>query len=137
MTLLEKLESLSDEKNQAEIAPALNAVQGVLASQGGLEAVIEKLNTGGLGAIVSSWTGTGANQPVTPNQIHDALGDQHAEEIANNAGMPKHQLLSILAQELPSLIDSMTPSGSAQQGGFTNQALNLLKSHLQQNQSQT
>ncbi len=135
MSLFDKLGNLADPKRQAEMATAVSAVTAVVQSQGGLDAVVEKLKTGGLASIVSSWVATGANQPVTSNQIHDALGDDHVNQIANAAAMPKSALLSTLAQELPALVDAVTPAGSVPQGGLTNAALTLLRTHFQSSQS--
>lgn len=132
MSIFEKLGSLSGEKNQDEIEPVVNAIQAVLASQGGLEGVVEKLNQGGLSSVVSSWVGTGANEPVSSTQIRDALGDDHVDQIASSAATPKQQLLSLLAQELPSLINAITPSGSVPEGGLTNAAITLIRSRFRQ-----
>lgn len=78
---------------------------------GGLAELIQKLEQGGLGPAVQSWVGTGENQAVSPQQLHSALGEEQVQQIAGQAGMQPHDLLSMLAQNLPSIIDKMTPNG--------------------------
>ena len=53
----------------------LSHVLGMVGGQGGggLGALVQKLTAGGLGPQVSSWVGTGPNQPVSPAQVQAAL----------------------------------------------------------------
>ncbi len=111
---------------------ALNDVEGRLASQSpiaaqvlgmfggggvqGLRGLVDAFHRGGLGGIVSSWIGTGENQPISADQIERALGDERIQQIASKFGMDPATVKSQLAQALPVLVDKMTPHGTIEEG---------------------
>lgn len=86
-------------------------VGSVLASSGGLQGLLAKLQSGGLGDAVQSWIGTGANQPVSGSQLGNALGPDLLGSIAAQLGGSKEQASGTLAELLPGLIDQLTPKG--------------------------
>ncbi|WP_084360906.1 YidB family protein [Hydrogenophaga palleronii] len=86
-------------------------VGSVLASAGGLQGLLAKLQAGGLGDAVQSWIGTGANQPVSGSQLGSALGPDLLGTIAAQLGGSKEQASGTLADLLPGLIDQLTPKG--------------------------
>lgn len=91
---------------------ALIALVGaVLASSGGLQGLLAKLQSGGLGDAVQSWIGTGANQPVSGEQLGRALGPDLMGTIASQLGGSPTQASGTLADLLPGLIDQLTPKG--------------------------
>jgi uncharacterized protein YidB (DUF937 family) len=77
----------------------------------GLGGLVERFRQGGLDDIIKSWIGTGANKPVTPNQLQHALGQDTVEGLARETGMPRDDLLSQLSRLLPEVIDKLTPEG--------------------------
>jgi uncharacterized protein YidB (DUF937 family) len=82
----------------------------------GLQALVSRFQAAGLGHIAQSWVGSGPNQPVTPNQLHTALGDEQVQSMASQSGLAPHDLLSQLSQHLPGLIDRLTPNGRLPEG---------------------
>lgn len=80
-------------------------------SQGGLQGILDKLKEGGLAGAVQSWLAPGPNQPVTPEQVGTALGDQHAQQLAGAANMSVPDLLKALAEHLPGVVDHLSPNG--------------------------
>ena len=86
-------------------------VGSVLASSGGLQGLLAKLQSGGLGDAVQSWIGTGANQPVSGDQVGGALGPDLMGMIASQLGGSPQQASGTLAELLPGLIDQLTPKG--------------------------
>jgi YidB-like protein len=66
---------------------------------------------GGLDDVINSWIGTGANKPVSPHQLHDALGADTVADLSRETGVPRDDLLSQLSQVLPSVVDKLTPQG--------------------------
>ena len=88
----------------------------ILASSGfgSLSGLVEKLANGGLNQQVKSWVGTGENLPVTTDQLRGALGDQPAQKMGQQAGIPAERILQILAQYLPAAIDQASPNGKLQ-----------------------
>lgn len=101
-------------------AALLNAVIGMLSqgggaqggsALGGLAGLVGQLQQSGLGDIVASWISTGPNQPVSPGQLHAALGDETVSQLGQQTGLPHGELLGQLAQMLPQIIDHLTPQG--------------------------
>ena len=78
---------------------------------GGLNGVLDKFKTSGLGDQVASWVGTGENQAVSPDQITSALGSSQIAELAAKFGISPDVLSSQLAQHLPDVINKLTPHG--------------------------
>jgi uncharacterized protein YidB (DUF937 family) len=85
-------------------------------STGGMAGLLEKFKAAGLGSQVASWVGTGANQPVTGEQVHAALGADQISELAQKFGLPPNIVSGHLAELLPALIDHATPDGQVPQG---------------------
>lgn len=98
-------------------------VQAVLGSQGGLDGLLQRLQTGGLAGAVNSWIGTGANQPVTGQDVHAALPGDLLSELAGRAGIDPSQVTSGLAQVLPNLVDKLSPQGVLPEGNGLQDAL--------------
>jgi uncharacterized protein YidB (DUF937 family) len=80
-------------------------------NSGGLKGLISAFEQAGMGHIVQSWIGTGANAPVSPGQLRSALGDGQVQAMAKQSGVPPQQLLSELSQHLPQAVDRATPNG--------------------------
>jgi uncharacterized protein YidB (DUF937 family) len=94
----------------------VGAIGGLVAGQGGLQGLIDTLGKGGLDDIAKSWISTGANKPVTPAALGDALGATKVDELARQSGLPIETLLPLLASALPAIIDALTPDGQVPQG---------------------
>jgi uncharacterized protein YidB (DUF937 family) len=102
-------------------ASVLSAVVEYLNEQpGGISGVISQFQQNGLGGVVSSWVSTGANQPITPDQVQNAMGDGAIGAIAQKAGIAPDQISSVLSQVLPHLVDHATPNGEVPQQGTLN-----------------
>jgi uncharacterized protein YidB (DUF937 family) len=86
-------------------------VGSLLASSGGLQGLLAKLQSGGLGDAVQSWIGTGANQPVSGDELGSALGPDLMGMIASQLGGTQAQASGTLADLLPGLIDQLSPKG--------------------------
>jgi uncharacterized protein YidB (DUF937 family) len=79
---------------------------------GGLQDVLAKLESSGLGDVVASWLGSGENARVSAGQLQDALGQDQVNQFANHAGIDLGQAAAVLAGLLPKLVDQMSPQGS-------------------------
>ncbi len=84
---------------------------------GGVAGLVQQFEQNGLGGVVSSWIGTGANQPISPDQVQGVLGDGAIGSIAQKAGVSPDQVSTLLSQVLPHLVDKATPNGEVPQGG--------------------
>jgi uncharacterized protein YidB (DUF937 family) len=80
--------------------------------QGGLNAIIAKLQQGGLGDQVKSWIGNGQNLPITAEQLQQVLGSDTVKQLAAKFNLPVDQLGPILAQMLPKAVDNASPNGT-------------------------
>ena len=83
---------------------------GGTGAAGGLGDIVSKFEQAGLGNVVQSWIGNGANHAVSPQQLQDVFGDQ-VPRMANQAGMDQGDFLSQLSQHLPNAVNGMTPDG--------------------------
>lgn len=80
-------------------------------SQGGLNAIVAKLEQAGFGAQVKSWLGNGQNLPISADQLRQVLGNDTVRQLAARYNIPVDQLSQILAQELPKAVDHASPDG--------------------------
>ena len=108
----------------------LNGAMALINSAGGLPGLLQKLKDSGLESQVASWLGNGENQPVSADQINHALGEDHVQQIAQQAGVAPEHAASGMAQLLPQLIDKLTPNGQVPQGDLMQEGLSLLKGKL-------
>jgi uncharacterized protein YidB (DUF937 family) len=92
-------------------AGMVSVVSGILEKHGGLQGVVSEFEKNGLGATVSSWVGTGPNQPVSPDQMHQVVGPELLQQLAAKTGMSVQELAQKLAQVLPEAVDKLTPNG--------------------------
>jgi uncharacterized protein YidB (DUF937 family) len=110
--------------------PLLQAVVQQLRQSGGLAGLVQTLQKNGLADIVNSWVGTGANLPVSPQQIQQGLGSDLLKQLAAKAGISPEVAGSQLAALLPGLVDKLTPEGRIPDGKLLEQGLSLLKKSL-------
>jgi uncharacterized protein YidB (DUF937 family) len=79
---------------------------------GGINGLVQAFQSNGLGGVVSSWIGTGANQAITPDQIQQVLGSGAVQAMAQKLGVSPGAAGATLAQLLPTVIDKLTPNGT-------------------------
>ncbi len=112
--------------------PLMDMVLGLIANpqSGGLQGLIQTFKEKGLGDAMSSWIGTGENQPVSSDQIQHALGGSFIQQIAQQLGSSKSEVSGGLATLLPDIIDKLTPTGNVPQGDQLLQGLEVLKKNF-------
>jgi uncharacterized protein YidB (DUF937 family) len=93
----------------AEVATALNSL---IEKHGGVQGIVAQLESQGLGGTVRSWVGTGGNQPISPDQVHQAFGSDTVKALAAKVGLSPDDLAAKLAHILPQAIDKATPGGT-------------------------
>ncbi|WP_323185665.1 YidB family protein [Kitasatospora sp. NBC_01287] len=62
-------------------------------------------------ANVQSWVGTGTNDPLTSPEVVTILGDDTLADVAEKTGADSGALADYLAEQLPVLIDQISPDG--------------------------
>jgi uncharacterized protein YidB (DUF937 family) len=115
--------------NQAGRANILGAVMSFIQQNGGLPAVLNMLQSNGLGQQADSWVGTGANASVSADQMTQAFGNAGLGDLAAQLGTSHGQAGSILSQVLPELVNHLTPSGQVpdDHNDLLSQALGMLR----------
>jgi|RhiMetdeSRZDD1v2_1073273.scaffolds.fasta_scaffold3129256_1 uncharacterized protein YidB (DUF937 family) len=94
---------------------------------GGFNGLVQAFHDHGLGGVVSSWIGTGANQSISADQISKVLGPERVQLIAGKLGVAPETVSTQLATMLPALINHLTPNGTVPSSGVLQQALETLK----------
>jgi len=84
---------------------------------GGLGGLLQSLQQGGLGDVVSSWVGSGQNLPITAEQLQSVLGSEQLQGLAQQLGLSGADIGGQLAQLLPQAVDHLTPNGELPGGG--------------------
>src|SRR5258708_18574347 len=78
-------------------------------SQGGLSAIVAKLQQAGLGDQVKSWLGNGQNLPITAEQLQQVLGSDTVKQLAARFNIPVDQLPQVVGGQLPRAGDPPRP----------------------------
>ena len=104
---------------------ATSMIQG---QSGGLGGLLAKFQSAGLGAQADSWVSTGPNQPVTADQMSNALGSDSLASMARKFGINPQMAGAALATLLPLVIDHLTPKGRVEQSQDLGTDLTALRS---------
>ena len=94
---------------QSVLMSMLGGQQG--GGMGGLGSLLSQFQQAGLGHVADSWVGNGPNQPISPDQLHNVLGEDRVRSMADQAGMAPTDFLSQLSQHLPNVVNDVTPDG--------------------------
>jgi uncharacterized protein YidB (DUF937 family) len=102
---------------QAETAalPALLFAALAKTDMKDMQGLLNKLQQSGLGKQVSSWLGDGKNLPITADQLRAALGNEQIQQLAAHFGLPMDKILATVAENLPAIVDKLSPNGKLQQ----------------------
>jgi len=78
---------------------------------GGLGDLLKQLQQNGHGDTANSWVSPGQNKPIAPGDLAKALGADQISGLMSQTGLSRDDLLSGLSQQLPGVIDHLTPDG--------------------------
>jgi uncharacterized protein YidB (DUF937 family) len=81
------------------------------ALSGGLSDLLKTFQQNGQGDKADSWVARGDNKPIAPTELEQALGEERIAWLMQQTGMSRDELLKGLSQELPQVVDRMTPEG--------------------------
>jgi len=76
-----------------------------------LGGLLSSLKGGGAGDAVSSWLGSGDNQPLDTEVLSQALDGDKLSGMASKLGVDQNDLLGGLSDMIPQLIDKASPNG--------------------------
>ena len=85
----------------------------------GMQGILAKLQASGMDKQVMSWIGHGQNQPVTGDDIKNAVNPQLLSQVAQQSGMSQDEVADHFAQALPEAVDKATPGGAVPKQGFS------------------
>ena len=124
--------ALSNTQASANGVNLMGALGQVLSNPqfGGLSGLMDAFKSQGLGEIVSSWIGNGSNLPISMAQIQAALGHGPLQALAEKTGLSTDQMASTLSEQLPGLVDQLTPNGHLPEGDLMSQGLGLLQGFM-------
>ena len=78
---------------------------------GGLGDLLKQLQQSGHGETANSWVGNGPNKPISPGDLANALGADQLNALSAQSGLSRDELLQGLSQQLPDVINHLTPDG--------------------------
>ena len=78
---------------------------------GGLGGLMHSFEQNGLGHVAQSWVGSGQNQDVGAGQVQQAIGPDMIRELAQRTGRSEQEVAQQLSQELPDIVNRLTPQG--------------------------
>ena len=119
MGLLDQLEGALSGGGGATGAQAqvMGAVLQMLQGQsGGIGGVLSSFERAGLGGVAQSWIHEGPNQPVSPDQVSQALPGP-VGDLASKLGVSHQEAAGHLAGMLPQIMDHLSPGGQAPADG--------------------
>jgi len=99
---------------ESEALPALLNTALAQTQYHDLPGLVAALEKGGLGPQVQSWLGSGGNMPISEDQLKAVLGNAQVQDLARHAGLPVDEILKLLAQYLPEIVDKASPNGTLQ-----------------------
>ena len=122
--MLDKLIAGAVQETTSSQGAADNSMMQVIGSllsnggpYGGLPGLVQQFQQAGLGQQAGSWVSTGANLPISPEQLSRVFGGAELQQMAATAGMEASQFGARLSQLLPQMIDQLTPDGRMPTGG--------------------
>ena len=96
-------------KNGLGTVLAGGAAGGILS--GGLNDLLKQFQQSGHGDIAKSWVDNVPNKAISADDLAKALGGDQIETLMAHTGLSRQDLLAGLSQQLPEIVDRLTPDG--------------------------
>ena len=91
----------------AQAAGVMGTMMELLQQKGGLGGLLDTFRASGLGAQADSWASPGPNEPVSGDQVEQALGGPIVDVIAQKLGLSPEQAKATLSQLVPAIASRM------------------------------
>ena len=78
---------------------------------GGLGDLLKQFQQNGQGETANSWVSQGPNKPISPGDLANALGADKINDLMSQSGLSRQELLNGLSQQLPEVVNHLTPDG--------------------------
>ncbi|NTW55976.1 MAG: DUF937 domain-containing protein [Chlorobiaceae bacterium] len=108
-------QNLGQEMDALPSDQLVSALQNLFGAQGGslnLASLVSTMQEGGLGDIVNSWLGTGANTVISPDILTKIIDSGKIREFASQTGISEESARTAIANALPEIIDKASPAGN-------------------------
>ncbi len=125
-----------DNTTGIDVDTIANALQNVLGSkEGGIDiaSLFSQVQDSGVMEVVSSWIGSGENEPIEPEKVTQIVSVEKVQALAQQLGIPEESAKKALADALPAVVDKATneePTLASQlldQIGGIEGAINIIK----------
>ena len=97
---------------------------------GGISGLVNAFQKNGLGDTVASWISNNTNLPISAEQIQSVLGQGPLQDLASKMGLSTDAVAGTLSEQLPGLVDQLTPNGELPSGDLMAQGLGMLKGFM-------
>jgi uncharacterized protein YidB (DUF937 family) len=78
---------------------------------GGLGDLVKQFQNAGKGEVADSWARTGQNKEIAPTDLAKVLTPEQMDFLMEKTGLNREELLAGLSQQLPEVVDRLTPQG--------------------------
>jgi uncharacterized protein YidB (DUF937 family) len=84
---------------------------------GGLQGMMAKFQSNGLGDLMNSWMGTGGSgRGITADEISRVIGSDKLGAMATKLGIEPDEVSNLVAKHLPDVISKLSPATRLEQG---------------------
>ena len=108
------ISSVNEKYNLGDKAGALVSALVALMTDnkdGGFAGFINRFRTAGLGDLADSWVSSGANTPVSNEQLESALGEDTLRGLSEKVGANYADTVGASGYIIPHVVDDLTPDG--------------------------
>lgn len=77
----------------------------------GLGDLLDQFQGAGKGDAAQSWIGAGQNEPISAHDLSQVLTDEQIAFLTQRSGLSREELLAGLSEQLPGVVDGLTPAG--------------------------
>ena len=81
------------------------------AVNGGLSDLLKQFQSAGHGDVAASWVGNGPNRAISQGDLTKVLDSDQINTLMSQSGLSRDELLAGLSDQLPRLVDHLTPNG--------------------------
>jgi uncharacterized protein YidB (DUF937 family) len=90
--------------------PTAKGIIGALLT-GGMMDLVRQFRGAGRADAVDSWVARGQNKEVSPDDLSQVLTEEQIAFLTKRTGLSRQELLKGLSDQLPQVVDRMTPDG--------------------------
>lgn len=110
MGLFEKISNIIHGENYGNVVQ-MQKILTWIEQQGGVQGVVDKFRSNGLGGIVESWISQGNNLSLSTEQVTSVFESAALQQLASQLGIDSQMVSSIISEYLPKIIDGLSPDG--------------------------